>query len=214
MPDKHNAANNKLFTKRRAWLIGIGLVVMLLAALGFYLRSSWLSGKMQYQLGMYYYNKAKNTHYWGGALETNIDELKIAANYFKQADNKGYHTRNGYLTMVEFYFGTTNYKQAAAAYTGLLKLYPDSSDYYFYRGNSRLSMKDYHGALQDYNNALKPGNNLSDRKDTYYMRGAIKYLLNPKDTTSAEADRKIAAKLNTIGTNLLYYKTYWESNDH
>jgi tetratricopeptide (TPR) repeat protein len=207
-----NATTNKPFAKRRAWLAGIILFFILLVALAFYFGSRWRSGKVQHQLGMYYYNKATKTHFWGGAPETNMDELGKAAAYFEQANANGYHTKTAYLNMAHYYQGTSNYKQEAAAYTGILKLCPDSSDYYFYRAGCRHSMKDYKGALQDYNEALKPGNHLTYLTDAYYMRGAMKYLLNPKDTTAAETDRKMAAKHNVYGTNLLPYKTYWETN--
>ncbi|CAM3948821.1 lipopolysaccharide assembly protein LapB [Mucilaginibacter galii] len=208
-----NATTNKPSAKRRAWLTAIVLAFILLAALGFYFGNRWLSGKAQHELGMYYYNKATKSHFWGGSPETDMEELGKAAAYFEQANAKGYHTKAAYLNMAQYYQGTSNYKQEAAAYTGLLKLYPDSSNYYYYRAGCRQSMKDYQGALQDYNEALKHPGLLTYLKDTYYMRGAVKYILNPKDSTAAETDRKLAAKYNEYGTDTSPYKIFWKEAD-
>jgi hypothetical protein len=50
--------------------------------------------------------------------------------------------------------------------------------------------------------------NKKDLEDAYYMRGAVKYRLNPKDTTAAETDRQTAIKLHRLNSFLIPYSSY------
>jgi len=49
-----------------------------------------LTGKMLYERADYYYKKATKTHFWQGAPETDMEELKQAGIYYSSALAKGY----------------------------------------------------------------------------------------------------------------------------
>ena len=167
-----------------------------------------LTGKMLYARGDYYYYKATRTHYWQGAPETNMDEMEQAGNYYRRAFTTGYRPKTGYDSLRQYYYTVGDYKKQEAGFTALLQAYPDSIKYWYDRAINRQQQKNYQGALQDLNKVLKPGSNFKELEDAYFRRGAVKYMLNPKDTADAEADRIAAQKLTKPSTPLITYHDY------
>jgi hypothetical protein len=104
---------------------------------------------MLYEIGDYYYRMATGTHYWGGAPETDPDELKRAGLYYNMALAKGYRPKTGYDHLLEYcdYAGdyAGYYKKQEAIYTSLVQAFPDSVKYWFGRAINRQHYKDYQG---------------------------------------------------------------------
>lgn len=169
-----------------------------------------LTGKMLYKRGAYYYHLATATHFWQGAPETNTEEFKQAGIYFSRALTKGYRPKTGYDHLWEYYnFAGDNIevaKKQEAGYTSLIEAFPDSLKYWNSRALNRLNYKNYKGALEDLNYIVNTKRNYENLEEIYYMRGAVKYVLDQKDTTDAEADRMKALKLlETNATLDTYY---------
>jgi hypothetical protein len=58
---------------------------------------------------------------------------------------------------------------------------------------------------------LRPKSNYKQLGEAYYIRGALKYKLNKKDTTAAEADRTEAQKYNKVSDSLISFHEYWDA---
>ncbi|MGZ3872997.1 MAG: hypothetical protein ACXVJD_08765 [Mucilaginibacter sp.] len=120
--------------------------------------------------------------------------------------------------------GEDIFRKQEAENTAMIKAHPDSLQYWYYRALNRQQLRNYQGALMDLNRVLKPADNYKnlenayytslekvyqiDLENAYYMRGAVKYRLNPKNTSAAEADRLIAIKLHRRNAILIPYKSY------
>lgn len=165
-----------------------------------------LTGKMLYERADYYYKKATKTHFWQGAPETDMEELKQAGIYYSSALAKGYRPKTGYDRLLEYYDNEGDIKIQEAGYAALIEAFPEKINYRYARAISRKNNKDYKGALQDLNHIVK--HDFIDLEEAYYMRGAVKYVLNPKDTADAEADRMTALNLRKKNATLDSYHVY------
>lgn len=167
-----------------------------------------LSGKMLYERGDYYHRIATTTYFYGGLPETDMDKLEQAGTYYSRALAKGYRPKAGYDHLQEYYVEVGDDKKQEAGYTSLIQAFPDSLKYWYLRATNRQRQKNYQGALQDLNHIIKTKSDYKGLEDAYYMRGAVKYRLNPKDTTDAEADRMIAFKLHKMNATMAPYYAY------
>ncbi|MGY0613416.1 tetratricopeptide repeat protein [Luteimonas sp. A501] len=74
---------------------------------------------------------------------------------------------------------------AEKEFTQAIQAVPESSEFYKHRGNTRYSLKNYPGAIEDFNVYLTatPGD-----ATMVLLRGIAKSLLNPEDVPGACAD--------------------------
>lgn len=79
--------------------------------------------------------------------------------------------------MRNVYLFTKDYKKAIQDYTKVLELDKTDTDIYFPLGAAKASIKDYSGALNDFDNAIKFNPNYGQ---AYYGRAKIKYYLGDK----------------------------------
>jgi tetratricopeptide (TPR) repeat protein len=138
-----------------------------------------------------------------------MDELEQAGSYYSRALAKGYRPKTSYDHLEEYYttaVGDDNKQEAG--YTSLIQAFPDSVKYWYLRATNGQRQKHYQEALQDLNHIIKTKSNYKGLEDAYYMRGAVKYRLNPKDTTDAETDRMAAFKLHKMNATMPPYYVY------
>ena len=175
-----------------------------------YPNAQHLTGQMLYARGDYFYHKAKS-HSYGGLPETDMDEMEQAGRYYGRALAAGYRPEAGYAHLNEYYYGVGDYKKREAGLTALIEAYPQNPQYWYNRMVTRQTQKNYHGALQDINEVLRPDRHFTDLEYAYYLRGAFKYMLNPTDTASAEADRSKAQQLHKGPEVLIPYHHFCSS---
>ena len=73
---------------------------------------------------------------------------------------------------------------------------PNDSCLYYLRGNEKMKIKDYAGAIEEYNHALELN---PDDSEVYYNRGNIKYILG--DDEGANRDWRKANELGFADIN-------------
>ena len=174
-----------------------------------YQNEDHLTGQMLYERGDYFYHKAKETHTYGGLPETDMAELEQAAHYYSKALAMGYHPIAGYDNLEEYYLlAIGDEVKQEAKLTALIDAYPDNARYWYSRAINRQAQKNYQGALHDLNQVIRLDQDSPDLETRYYLRGAMKYMLNPQDTVDAEVDRSIAQKLHKENTILTTYHDY------
>lgn len=148
------------------------------------------TGKGLYRSGLVYYKAADHGDYF------NLKLLEKAINKFEKSIKKGLEERDVFDKLATSYILLNNDRESAERIYSLgLKKHPNDIEFYFYRGNCRKELKEYHGAFSDFNQAisLDKKEEYVYRNSTYYERGAMRYILG--DTVNAFEDRAIAQKM-------------------
>jgi tetratricopeptide (TPR) repeat protein len=147
--------------------------------------------------------------YWDAIAKEKIIELKrlqhtrrilISLQTWDQQwgdESDRIHTKQG-LILIDFLEGFTNsdlkqFKEAIKYYTRVINLDPQFSSAYFNRGSAKAKLKQYRGALQDYNKALELGSKTCS--GAYSSRGNVRIEL--KQYRGAIQDYDIAIELDS-----------------
>lgn len=99
------------------------------------------------------------------------------------------------------YYYSSDYKNAIKTYNKAIRLVPELTSLYYYRGCSKQYLEDYKGAVEDFNTCIQL--NASNKAEAYYQRSIIKsFKLN--DKSGALEDLNIAIKLSPNEAKFYY----------
>lgn len=143
------------------------------------------------------------------ATETDVIEDSLfedAIDNYEKAIDKGVKKRAVFSNLSKSYFYNQDHQNAERILTEGIKFYPNEAEFYFYRASCKKDLKEYKGALLDYDKCVNLGDakNTDFVKDAIYGRGAMRYLFG--DFVNAEKDWKLA-QLKT-DYELRTYKDY------
>lgn len=91
------------------------------------------------------------------------------------------------------YYEDGDYKNAIRCYNKAIPLIPTIKTIYYYRGLSKQYLKDYNGAMEDFNKSIEV--NASNKADSYYERSLLKSH-NFDDKVGALQDLNDAIEIN------------------
>ena len=130
--------------------------------------------------------------------------IEEAARYFELALDKGYRSRDVFQNLYWCYAYSHDGPAVEAALSRGLSRYPADQEFWCRRADARLKRKDFALALADFNHGLRLPAKYAYLSETFYDRGAAKYMLGQKQ--EAEKDRTRAQTLS--GDSLRTYEDY------
>ena len=172
-----------MIKKRKA----LPLILWSLGIIGFisYYPFLLLPRETFYQIGKTIYITGNHGCYHTG--------LRSSRFFLKGAVNLGSTRRDAFDKLSSCYQLLGKPDKAEQTYTKALEYFPKDVEFYFCRGEIRKDLRDFKGALGDYNQTILLGNNSEYAESAFYGRGAMKYLLG--DIMGANKDRTKAQKL-------------------
>ena len=123
------------------------------------------------------------------------DEGKIqsATFYFEKSVKKGFSKRELFEKLSYCYLLSNDNRNAERILTIALNYYPNDSEFYFDRGNCRKELKNFNGALMDYDKVASIDKSFKYLNNLIYYRGAMRYILG--DTVNANVDWLAAQRI-------------------
>ena len=102
------------------------------------------------------------------------------------------------------YYNSDDYKNAIRCYNKAIPLIPTITSMYYYRGDSKLRLDDYMGAVEDFNKSIESDS--LNKASALYQRSKIKsHKLN--DTAGALEDLNMAIEINPNDSDYYYSRS-------
>ncbi len=147
------------------------------------------TGNKLYQIGLSKFKSGDHECYY------DKDKVRSAISYFEKAVNKKLKNRDLYDKLADCYSVLGDKINYERIYTVGLDYFPNDAEFHYYRASNRKEMKNFNGALLDYDQAVSLDKNFKYRSNAMYERGAMRFILG--DTTHAYMDLTMAQKITS-----------------